>query len=71
MKNFTAYMTIMTFGIFVTFNAAMAAERVKVFELAESGQTFEFPATTARPALELQDTETAKGNSADNEVSAR
>ena len=52
MKNIIAYMTIAIFWIFLTVNAALAAERVKVFELAESGQVIEFPMTAAEIAAE-------------------
>ena len=52
MKNYFAYTLTMIFGIFTTLNAAMAEERVKVFELAESGQVIEFPMTAEEIAAE-------------------
>lgn len=53
MKKLLSYALIIAFGLFITFNAALAAERVKVFELAESGVVIEFPMTASRipPAL--------------------
>lgn len=52
MKNTIAYTLIMILGIFLTFNAAMAAERLKVIELAESGEFIEFPMTAEEIAAE-------------------
>ena len=52
MKNIIAYMMITIFGIFMTFHPAMAAERVKVIELAESGEFIEFPMTAEEIAAE-------------------
>ncbi len=52
MKKIIAYMMITIFGIFLSVNAALAAERVKVFELAESGQVIEFPMTAEEIAAE-------------------
>lgn len=52
MNNLISFIIMMTLGIFVTFNAAIAAERVKVFELAESGMVIEFPMTAAEIAAE-------------------
>ena len=52
MNNFISYILTMTLGIFLTFTAAPAAERVKVFELAESGILIEFPMSAKEIAAE-------------------
>ena len=69
MKNIIAYTMIMVFGVFITFNTAIAGERVKVFELAESGQTFEFP--VAAPSIVVQSTAIASSDAAKDEVGLR
>jgi hypothetical protein len=52
MKRFINYTMIMLLGTFIAFNAAVAAQRVKIVELAESGMTIEFPMTAAEIAAE-------------------
>ena len=47
----------------------MAAERVKVIELAESGQTIEFP--VAATEMVVQSSEIASSDSETNEVGLR
>jgi hypothetical protein len=71
MKRFINYTMIMLLGTFIAFNAAVAAERVKIVELAESGQTIEFYQVTPRMATELPETEIAKGNPEDSRASVR
>ena len=52
MKNFIAYIMMITFGFFLALPAALAEERVKTFELAESGIIIEFPMTADEIAAE-------------------
>ncbi len=52
MNNLISSILTMTLGIFLTFTAAPAAERVKVFELAESGILIEFPMNAEEIAAE-------------------
>jgi len=53
MKNIIVILgSILTFGIFIINSSAIAEQRVKVFELAESGQTIEFLMTPHEIAAE-------------------
>lgn len=44
--------TLLALGIFIIIEPAMAEQRVKIFELAESGQTIEFSMTPEEIAAE-------------------
>jgi hypothetical protein len=51
MKNIiTTIISLATLAILITTTVAVAGERLKVFELAESGQTIEFPMTAGEIA---------------------
>jgi len=53
MKNITVdILAIIASTIIFTFNTASAADRVRVFEMGESGHTIEFPMTPAELAAE-------------------
>ena len=52
MNNFITYMMVITLGFVLSMPAALAAERVKTFELAESGVVIEFPMTPEEIAAE-------------------
>ena len=69
MKNIIAYMMIAIFWIFLTVNTALAAERVKVFELAESGGVIEFP--FAPKEMPVPTTEIASDDSAKKDIGLR
>ena len=59
MNKLISLIITMAVGLFISLNTVAAEERVKTFELAESGIAVEFPAV----APELQDTEIAPKSS--------
>lgn len=52
MKNTITYISIMTLSFFVIIGTATAAERSKIFVMAESGEVIEFPMTAAEIAAQ-------------------
>jgi hypothetical protein len=53
MKNIIVILgCILTLGIFIINSSATAGQRVKLFEMGESGQTVEFPMTPQEIAVE-------------------
>ena len=53
MKNITIILgSILTIGLFIVSGSAIAEQRVKIFEMGESGQTVEFPMSSEEIAAE-------------------